>query len=109
MSNYFNQIHRKIKHRKAYKENQINAEIDNTTPDTDVLEGMIKKEAEQSAIYHLNQLEDIEKQIIQLKAIQNFKLREIADMMDLSIGRVSYLLNRGLKTIGNKLNEDGIV
>ncbi len=100
---------RKIKHRKAYRENQINADLDTTTKEADVLEGMIKEEAEQKAIYHLNQLEDLEKQIIQLKAIQNFKLREIAEMMDLSIGRVSYLMNKGLKTIANKLNDDGIV
>ena len=99
---------RKIKHRKNYRENQINAEAKMTT-DNDVLEDIIKEEAKQKAIYHLNKLDDLEKQIIQLKAIQNLKLREVAEIMDLSIGKVSYLLNKGLKSIGDNLNKDGIV
>jgi RNA polymerase sigma-70 factor, ECF subfamily len=99
---------RKIKHRKNYRENQINADLDTTTPENDLLENMIKDEAKQKAIYHLNQLDDVEKQIIQLKAIQNLKLREVAEIMGLSIGKVSYLLNKGLKSIANNLTKDGI-
>jgi len=75
----------------------------------DMLEGMVRREAGQKALSELKMLHHEEQQVIMLKTIQDLTLREIAEITGLTIGKVSYRLNNGLKELANRLKGEGIL
>ena len=63
----------------------------------------------QKALHELKSLHPEEQQVILLKTIQDLTLREIGEIMNLSIGKVAYRLNAGLKQLANQLKNEGIL
>lgn len=75
--------------------------------DLSTLEGMIQRETGQIALKELKMLDEEEQHIILLKTVQDLKLREISEITGLSINKVAYRLNQGLKTLALRLKEGG--
>ncbi|MBF0196939.1 MAG: RNA polymerase sigma factor [Planctomycetes bacterium] len=73
----------------------------------DMLEGIIQRETGRQALDELKQLHEEEQQVILLKTIQDLKLREIAEVTGLTVNKVSYRLNQGLKHLASRLREGG--
>ncbi len=99
---------RKRKRQRKHAEIIQNEEKSGGSLERDMLEGMVRREAGQKALHELKALHPEEQQVILLKTIQDLTLREIGDIMNLSIGKVSYRLNTGLKALAERLKEEGV-
>ena len=68
-------------------------------------EDLIERETIGLAMSFLDRLAEPEQQIIRLKVIEGLTLREIADVLGLSVGNVYYRLNQGLGDLARELKE----
>lgn len=77
----------------------------NTPPDA--VEHMVSVESTRRALAELDNLPEDQQQVVRLKVIDGLTLREVGDVLNLSIGNVHYRLNRGLAELARRLKETG--
>jgi len=75
----------------------------------DALSEVLRQEARQVALRELAQLDDQQRQIVLLKVIQEMTLREVAEVVGISVSMVNYRLNQGLTELAQRLRRAGIV
>ena len=85
------------------------AEAEQAADDLDALGAVIHQEACQVAVRELSQLDDLYRQVILLKVVQGMTLREVAEVVGVSIPTVNYRLNEGLGLLARRLRRAGVV
>jgi RNA polymerase sigma-70 factor (ECF subfamily) len=80
-----------------------------TVEEMDALGEAIRKEARQVVIRELAQLDDAYRQVVLLKVVQGMSLREVAEVVGVSLSTVNYRLNEGLGTLARRLRRAGVV
>jgi len=75
----------------------------------DALGEVLRQEARQVALRELAQLDDQQRQVILLKVIQGMTLREVAEVVGISVSLVNYRLNQGLTELAERLRKAGAV
>ena len=75
----------------------------------DALSEVLRQEARQVALRELAQLDDQQRQIVLLKVIQEMTLREVAEVVGISVSMVNYRLNQGLTELAQRLRRAGVV
>lgn len=66
-----------------------------------------KKEAGRAALRAVETLPEEQKNVVLLKIIQGFTLKEISSVTGLKIGTVNYRLTQGLRTLATQLEDRG--
>jgi RNA polymerase sigma-70 factor (ECF subfamily) len=75
----------------------------------DALGEVLRQEARQVALRELAQLDDQQRQVVLLKVIQEMTLRQVAEVVGISVSMVNYRLNQGLTELAQRLRRAGIV
>ncbi len=75
----------------------------------DALGEVLRQEARQVALRELAQLDDQQRQVVLLKVIQGMTLRQVAEVVDISVSLVNYRLNQGLTELSRRLRKAGVV
>jgi len=75
----------------------------------DALGEMMRQEARQVVLRELNQLDDLYRQVVLLKVVQGMSLRQVAEVIGVSLSTVNYRLNQGLSTLAQRLRNAGVV
>lgn len=75
----------------------------------DALGEVLRQEARQVALRELAQLDDEQRQVVLLKVIQEMTLRQVAEVVGVSVSLVNYRLNQGLKELARRLKKAGVV
>ncbi len=75
----------------------------------DALGEVLRQEARQVALRELAQLDDQQCQVVLLKIIQGMTLRQVAEVVDISVSLVNYRLNQGLTELAQRLRRAGVV
>ncbi|MBN1124281.1 MAG: RNA polymerase sigma factor [Sedimentisphaerales bacterium] len=95
--------------------------LDKVTVDSDVLSAeqvsdefdalgeVLRREARQVALRELSRLDDLQRQVVLLKIIQGLTLREVAEVVGISVSMVNYRLNQGLNELAQRLRKAGVV
>ena len=75
----------------------------------DALGEVLRREARQVALRELGQLDDEQRQVVLLKIIQGMTLRQVAEVIGISVSMVNYRLNQGLNELARRLRRAGVV
>ena len=75
----------------------------------DALGEVLRQEARQVALRELAQLDDQQRQVVLLKVIQGMTLRQVAEVVGISVSMVNYRLNQGLTELSQRLRRAGVV
>jgi RNA polymerase sigma-70 factor (ECF subfamily) len=75
----------------------------------DALGEVLRQEARQVALHELTQLDEQQRQVVLLKIIQGMTLREVAEVVGISVSMVNYRLNQGLTELARRLRRAGVV
>jgi len=75
----------------------------------DALGEVLRQEARQVALRELAQLDDQQRQVVLLRVIQEMTLRQVAEVVGISVSMVNYRLNQGLTELAQRLRRAGIV
>ena len=75
----------------------------------DALGEVLRQEARQVALRELAQLDDQQRQVVLLKVIQGMTLRQVAEVVGISVSMVNYRLNQGLTELARRLRRTGVV
>jgi RNA polymerase sigma factor (sigma-70 family) len=75
----------------------------------DALGEAIRQEARQVVLRELAQLDDSYRQVVLLKIVQGMTLREVAEVVGVSLSTVNYRLNEGLGILARRLRKAGVV
>lgn len=75
----------------------------------DALGEMIRQEARQVVLRELNELDDLYRHVVLLKVVQGMSLRQVAQVVGVSLSTVNYRLNQGLNTLAQRLRRAGVV
>jgi RNA polymerase sigma-70 factor (ECF subfamily) len=75
----------------------------------DALGEVLRREARQVALHELAQLDDQQRQVVLLKVIQGMTLRQVAEVVGISVSMVNYRLNQGLTELSQRLRRAGVV
>lgn len=75
----------------------------------DALGEVLRREARQVALRELAQLDGRHRQVVLLKVIQGMSLREVAEVVGISVSMVNYRLNQGLNELAQRLRKAGVV
>ena len=75
----------------------------------EALDEMARKEACDRAMSELHNLSEGHRQVLLLKVIQGFTLREIGDVTGLAVSNVAYRLNGGLRELSRRLKSMGVI
>jgi RNA polymerase sigma-70 factor (ECF subfamily) len=78
------------------------------TQELDALGEVIRQEARQVVLRELAQIDDLYRQVILLKVIQGMTLREVAEVVGVSLSTVNYRLNQGLGVLARRLRKAGV-
>jgi RNA polymerase sigma-70 factor (ECF subfamily) len=82
---------------------------EHAAPEVDALGEMIRQEARQVVLRELARLEDEYRQVILLKIIQGMSLRQVAEVVGVSLTTVNSRLNQGLNILAHRLRRAGVV
>ena len=77
--------------------------------DLDALGEVLRREARDAALRELAQLDDDLRQVLLLKIIQGMTLREVAEVVGVSLSAVNYRLNQGLTVLAQRLRRAGVM
>ncbi len=77
--------------------------------DMDALGEMLRKESRQVALESLAKLAPDIRQVLLLKIIQGMSLRQVAEIVGVSLSTVNYRLNQGLTDLAGRLKRAGVV
>lgn len=75
----------------------------------DALGEIIRREARQVVLRELNELDELYRQVVLLKVIQGLSLRQVADVVGVSLSTVNYRLSQGLGILAQRLRRAGVV
>ncbi len=75
----------------------------------DALGEVLRQEARQVALRELGQLDEQQRQVVLLKVIQGMTLRQVAEVVDISVSLVNHRLNQGLTELARRLRKAGVV
>ncbi|MCD6394858.1 MAG: RNA polymerase sigma factor [Planctomycetes bacterium] len=75
----------------------------------DALGEVLRREAREVALRELAKLDDQQRQIVLLKIIQGMTLRQVAEVVGISVSLVNYRLNKGLTELARRLQKAGVV
>jgi len=75
----------------------------------DALGEVLRREARQVALRELSQLDERQRQVVLLRIIQGMTLREVAEVVGVSVSLVNYRLNQGLAELSQRLRKAGVV
>ena len=75
----------------------------------DSLSEVIRQEARQVALRELANLDESYRQVVLLKVVQEMTLRQVAEVVGVSISTVNDRLNQGLTILARRLKKAGIV
>ena len=75
----------------------------------DVLGEVLRREARQVALRELAQLDERQRQVVLLKIIQGMTLRQVAEVVGVSVSLVNHRLNQGLTELAQRLRRAGVV
>ena len=79
-----------------------------TTQEIDALGEAIRQEARHVVLRELGQLEDVYRQVVLLKIIQGMSLRQVAEVVGVSLTTVNSRLNQGLSILAQRLRRAGV-
>lgn len=77
------------------------------TAEPEAMDVMVNAEAAHRALEALGRLPEDQQQVLRLKVIDGLTLREVGEVLGMSIGNVHYRLNRGLADLARVLKADG--
>jgi RNA polymerase sigma-70 factor (ECF subfamily) len=77
--------------------------------DLDALGEVLRREARDVALRELARLDDDLRQVLLLKIIQGMTLREVAEVVGVSLSAVNYRLNQGLSVLAQRLRRAGVM
>jgi len=77
--------------------------------DMDALGEIIRQEARQAVLRELNELDDSCRQVVLLKVVQGMSLRQVAEVVGVSVSTINYRLNQGLGLLAQRLRKAGVV
>lgn len=99
--------HRQSKHKDSLEDVvQLAREA---TEEIDALGEAIRQEARQVALQELNRLAPEHRQVVLLKIIQDMSLRQVAEVVGVSLSTVNYRLNQGMVELTHRLKKAGVV
>ena len=75
----------------------------------DALEDLVRRELCDLVMAEVRKLPDEQKQVLLLKVIQGFTLREIGEITGVPLSSVSYRINQGLRELAQRLKAQGLV
>lgn len=75
----------------------------------DSLGEAIRQEARQVALRELANLDESYRQVVLLKVVQEMSLRQVAEVVGVSISTVNDRLNHGLSILARRLRKAGVV
>ena len=75
----------------------------------DALGEIIRQEARQVVLRELNELEESYRHVVLLKVVQGMSLRQVAEVVGVSLTTVNYRLNQGLGLLAQRLRRAGVV
>lgn len=75
----------------------------------DALGEIIRREARQVVLCELNKLDDPYRHVVLLKVVQGMSLRQVAEVVGVSVSTVNYRLNQGLRILAQRLRRAGVV
>jgi len=89
---------------------RVNAELqtEQATQEMDALGEAIRQEARHVVLRELAQLEDVYRQVVLLKIIQGMSLRQVAEVVGVSLTTVNSRLNQGLSILACRLRKAGV-
>lgn len=70
---------------------------------------MIRDEAGKKALAALQKLPEEDREVLLLKIIQDFTLKEISEITGENIGKTAYRVNRSLEKLHEILQQDGVI
>ena len=73
------------------------------------LNKLIRDEAGKKALVILEQLPEEDREVLLLKIIQNFTLKEISEITGENIGKTAYRINRALEKLHELLQQAGVI
>ncbi|UCG57985.1 MAG: RNA polymerase sigma factor [Phycisphaerales bacterium] len=103
---------RKRSRRKQVPETAVDPEVlseKQATDELDALGEVLRQEARQVALRELAQLDNEQRQVVLLKVIQGMTLRQVAEVVGVSVSLVNYRLNQGLKELARRLKKAGVL
>jgi RNA polymerase sigma factor (sigma-70 family) len=74
----------------------------------DALGEAIRREARHAVLRELGQLADVYRQVVLLKVIQGMSLRQVAEVVGVSLTTVNSRLNQGLGILAQRLRKAGV-
>ncbi len=80
-----------------------------TAEEMDALGEAIRREARQVVLQELAQLDDCYRQVVLLKIVHDMTLREVAEVVGVSLSTVNHRLNEGLSILARRLRKAGVV
>ena len=104
-------LRRKVRRQEATQSStdQAVAAEEEAAPEMDALGEAIRREARQVVLRELAQLDDLYRQVILLKVVQGMSLRQVAEVIGVSLSAVNYRLNQGLGLLAQRLRKAGVV
>ncbi len=75
----------------------------------DALSEVLRQEACQTALRELTGLDEQYRQVVLLKIIQGMTLRQVAEVVGISVSLVNYRLSHGLTELAKRLRKAGVV
>ena len=98
--------------RKARASLKERAARDLPPPEEDTPEGLaavIRRAACEKALEELKALPPKQRRVLLLKVVQDFKVREIAEITGMSVGNAAYHLNAALRELARRLKAAGVI
>ncbi len=80
-----------------------------TAEEMDAVGEAIRQEARQVVLRELAQLDESYRQVVLLKVVQGMTLREVAEVVGVSLSTVNHRLNEGLSILARRLRKAGVV
>jgi RNA polymerase sigma factor (sigma-70 family) len=85
------------------------AVVQEQAEEMDALGEIIRQEARQVVLRALNELDESYRQVVLLKVVQGMSLRQVADVVGVSVSTINYRLNQGLGLLAQRLRKAGVV
>ena len=85
-----------------------NAQQEQAAQEMDALGEAIRQEARHVVLHELAQLEEVYRQVVLLKIIQGMSLRQVAEVVGVSLTTVNTRLNQGLGILAQRLRKAGV-
>jgi RNA polymerase sigma-70 factor (ECF subfamily) len=105
-------LRKRARQQQHMPQNRADAEVlapQEIADEMDALGEVLRQEARQVALRELAQLEEQQRQVLLLKIIQGMSLRQVAEVVGVSLSAVNYRLNQGLAELARRLRRAGVV